>query len=822
MTQTFNEPVIVNDQLKVPGGASQTQQPQIVVQEQSGQTKALQEWQKSDGTPLAQVVPEGRLRIGGNLTLGTPSAILEANKDIPNNPPVGTVKQGWQSRGIIRGALSQAVAWIVHELELKGEGGIISSVHAALRTKFTHSNTNGTNPGNSTNADLRAGDFEGVNQSGTSGVPVGQLSGLKATVTNEPSAYLSKAAGVKTKIHNQSGATIVDAVGVEVEAATNQGTINNLYGVKVADVTQGANNYALHTGYGRVHIGDLLQLRVPPTLPMDAPDGTVFIFPKSNGSLYAVNDAGLEMLLSSGGTPAGSASLTTTGTAGETLVLRDVVYLKNDNKWYKVDIDAIPIKISDQIGIVTAIAGIATNNQGEITLLGRLSGLAGLTIGAPIYASTTPGQVTQSRPTVLAGTGQKIILPLGIALSASEVFFAPRAMQILKREVLAANETVTLQHPSDPLGRRRNIKAFMSGGGTSSVFSYPYYFIDSRVDLRKLGSSDLTGTGTASESAYYPNYPGSQAFDNSTDYINSVWAVASTTAWLKYDFGVSTPRVVIRYTLRGQATLPQRSPKNWTFEGSNDNTNWVVLDTRTNQTSWAGQNIYDISNTTAYRYYRINITANNGEAYTCISEMELIGDENRDKIAQSFQLSANQLLRQIRLYLQKAGSPTGTLTLRIETDNAGKPSGSLAHANATTTLSESQLGTSWAWFDFDFSNIALNATTTYWMVLSTSRAASSADYVSWGADGSAPNYTGGEMKSEGGGLWITENKDAGFEVLVAETNYEEPCVVGRWSGGTRDIAVQFGDGTGANTDTHTTFKNVIGATVDVTAVVELS
>jgi hypothetical protein len=59
-----------------------------------------------------------------------------------------------------------------------------------------------------------------------------------------------------------------------------------------------------------------------------------------------------------------------------------------------------------------------------------------------------------------------------------------------------------------------------------------------------------------------------------------------------------------------------------------------------------------------------------------------------------------------------------------------------------------------------------------------------------------------------------------------ETDYavgahEELCVVGRWSGGTRDVAVCFDDGSGSNGDTRTTFKNVSGDTLDVTCSVEV-
>lgn len=48
----------------------------------------------------------------------------------------------------------------------------------------------------------------------------------------------------------------------------------------------------------------------------------------------------------------------------------------------------------------------------------------------------------------------------------------------------------------------------------------------------------------------------------------------------------------------------------------------------------------------------------------------------------------------------------------------------------------------------------------------------------------------------------------------------EPAVIGRWAGGTRDVAVQSGDGAGASEAAQTTFKNVSGGTLDLICCVE--
>ena len=107
------------------------------------------------------------------------------------------------------------------------------------------------------------------------------------------------------------------------------------------------------------------------------------------------------------------------------------------------------------------------------------------------------------------------------------------------------------------------------------------------------------------------------------------------------------------------------------------------------------------------------------------------------------------------------------------------------------------------------------------MVLSTDRAQSATNYVTWGADTSSPSYSNGEMKSEVSAAWGAESADAIFDVLAEGTQYDEPCVIGRWSGGTRDISVRFDDGGGSNPNTKTTFKNVSGGSLDIVTEIEV-
>lgn len=75
----------------------------------------------------------------------------------------------------------------------------------------------------------------------------------------------------------------------------------------------------------------------------------------------------------------------------------------------------------------------------------------------------------------------------------------------------------------------------------------------------------------------------------------------------------------------------------------------------------------------------------------------------------------------IILYMYRQSSPADNCILRIETDNAGAPSGTLADANATVTVAASGFGTSQANYTFTFPGaFTLTDKTKYWIVLSRS------------------------------------------------------------------------------------------------------
>ncbi|KAF6626974.1 hypothetical protein H6F38_23250 [Paenibacillus sp. EKM208P] len=124
-------------------------------------------------------------------------------------------------------------------------------------------------------------------------------------------------------------------------------------------------------------------------------------------------------------------------------------------------------------------------------------------------------------------------------------------------------------------------------------------------------TSATTPSGVASASSEYnPSATTAwMAFDRTGRY----WATSNTqTGWIKYKF--PNQIIIQNYNITSHSTEYQGSPKNWTFEGSNDDTNWTVLDTQSNQTGWTASQTrkYITNNKQSYQYYRLNVNGVSG------------------------------------------------------------------------------------------------------------------------------------------------------------------------------------------------------------------
>jgi len=132
-------------------------------------------------------------------------------------------------------------------------------------------------------------------------------------------------------------------------------------------------------------------------------------------------------------------------------------------------------------------------------------------------------------------------------------------------------------------------------------------------------ASDGTAEGSPGNSN--PAETAAKAFDLNP---GSKW-LSPAPGWLQYDFGSGKAQTIKRYTLTSGNDVPERDPKDWQFQGSNNGTTWTTLDTRSDQSfPYRCQTLqYEVTNPASYRYYRLNITANHGDVSTQLSELGL-------------------------------------------------------------------------------------------------------------------------------------------------------------------------------------------------------
>jgi len=136
----------------------------------------------------------------------------------------------------------------------------------------------------------------------------------------------------------------------------------------------------------------------------------------------------------------------------------------------------------------------------------------------------------------------------------------------------------------------------------------------------------LGGMATAS-SVMFSHEDGSKAFDLD---ITSKWYAGDTnaTGWLAYQFPGTDSHVVTSYSITSANDMPGRDPSAWELQGSNDGSSWVTVDQRTAQV-FAGRrqtNPYTCANATAYRWYRLLVTANSGATSLQLAELVLYGN----------------------------------------------------------------------------------------------------------------------------------------------------------------------------------------------------
>ena len=182
----------------------------------------------------------------------------------------------------------------------------------------------------------------------------------------------------------------------------------------------------------------------------------------------------------------------------------------------------------------------------------------------------------------------------------------------------------------------------------SSVF--PKFLVGSAIPI--IGGGGMNGTGGDQGIATESSYIGSDrtaldAFNNSVTHEDRWQATANygQNEWIKFDVGnnrnyIEIYRIWARGGTNSSESLEraQQLPRDWRIEGSDDDVNWTILDTRTgiNNDDIAHTNTgggissepfkeYRMQNPGTYRYYRLWVLSTNSIHGLTISELAYYG-----------------------------------------------------------------------------------------------------------------------------------------------------------------------------------------------------
>jgi hypothetical protein len=276
-----------------------------------------------------------------------------------------------------------------------------------------------------------------------------------------------------------------------------------------------------------------------------------------------------------------------------------------------------------------------------------------LYLGLFICSGTTTAQTaTFDRVAFTGGTGGPVITPsapLGVLASGSNKAITLRWLESHGATAYDVLRSTTSGSGYTALASNLTNAKTSYVDTTAAAGTTYYYVVRAKNSAGTSGNSPQSGaalasasmvnlamvnlaygaTTTASINAGSGNGQSDTAFDGNAGTKWHCWN--SPTGWIQYDFGANNAHVVKRYTINS-ADEPDRDPTAWQFQGSQDGSTWTTLDTQSGQSFAVEcvQNTYNIGNTTAYRYYRLNVTANNGgTSGMAIGDLGLWGDTGR-------------------------------------------------------------------------------------------------------------------------------------------------------------------------------------------------
>jgi hypothetical protein len=165
-----------------------------------------------------------------------------------------------------------------------------------------------------------------------------------------------------------------------------------------------------------------------------------------------------------------------------------------------------------------------------------------------------------------------------------------------------------------------------------------YYYVVSAVNSAGESPNSSEATATPRPPMWNVTFGGTATATSASNTAGYAFDCNSATKWMadrskvgavRYDFGAGHSPLIKSYTITSATDVPERDPKDWELQGSNDGTNWTTLDAQKDQTfpfrSYEME--YPLANPAAYQYYRLNITDNSGADAVQVADVKLLSDQ---------------------------------------------------------------------------------------------------------------------------------------------------------------------------------------------------
>lgn len=306
---------------------------------------------------------------------------------------------------------------------------------------------------------------------------------------------------------------------------------------------------------------------------------------------------------------------------------------KSEGKWYwEIKVDSMSNTAGSMIGIVNSNASLNAGNYNTQNVRYIASHNGSLYPGVVAYGERYfAGDVISVAVDLDVGTLTFYVNGVSLGVSYTniremrEIFPAATSGSGSVSSVVTANFGATPFEYDVPEGHRpyrynpTNKTLILNDGAFRSLIpGLPERLSENIVP--EMTSNTLPSGIASSSSTYNSSRDPHFAFRESGSFMTSG---NIREAWLRYDFGENSQKKIKKYSITGGSSGAAYVPDNWTFEGSNNGTDWVVLDSQSiDAEDYLSKNYYNIDNSEEFRMYQIKASRKTN-GYITVARFEL-------------------------------------------------------------------------------------------------------------------------------------------------------------------------------------------------------